>query len=191
MWMSWSAWATTSSIPRACPALCGSSIRESLRTYVSALTIAWKSSKTKTTQCLVNQLRMCYNTYKPTELHIKDYRRIPSQVHFWSAHSLNRLSCITLRNKIFREQIKRFGMKCKASVSLAVLSGNTNAVFQIILLILSCNRIPPMFDDYKKTIDPLNRVVHRPAEFQLDSKTLIELPRKGLLTFVNYTLSSE
>jgi len=48
-----------------------------------------------------------------------------------------------------------------------------------------------MFDDYKKTIDPLNRVVHRPAEFQLDSKTLIELPRKGLLTFVNYTLSSE
>ncbi len=47
-----------------------------------------------------------------------------------------------------------------------------------------------LFGDYEKTIDPLNWVVHRPAEFQLDPNTLIDLPRKGLLALINYMLSS-
>lgn len=46
-----------------------------------------------------------------------------------------------------------------------------------------------LFGDYEKELDPLNWVVHRPAEFQLDATTLIELPRKGLLALINYMLS--
>lgn len=47
-----------------------------------------------------------------------------------------------------------------------------------------------LFGDYEKTIDPLNWVIHRPAEFQLDPNTLIDLPRKGLLVLINYMLSN-
>ena len=46
-----------------------------------------------------------------------------------------------------------------------------------------------LFDNYEDNVDPLNWVVHRPAEFQLDSSTLVELPRKGLLTLINFLLS--
>lgn len=46
-----------------------------------------------------------------------------------------------------------------------------------------------LFGNYEDNVDPLNWVVHRPAEFQLDINTLIELPRKGLLALINFMLS--
>lgn len=46
-----------------------------------------------------------------------------------------------------------------------------------------------LFSDYEKNVDPLNWVVHRPAEFQLDTKTLVELPKRGLLTLINYLIA--
>lgn len=46
-----------------------------------------------------------------------------------------------------------------------------------------------LFGNYEDNVDPLNWVVHKPAEFQLDSNTLIELPRKGLLTLINFMIS--
>lgn len=46
-----------------------------------------------------------------------------------------------------------------------------------------------LFGNYEDNVDPLNWVVHRPAEFQLDVNTLIELPRKGLLALINFMLS--
>ena len=46
-----------------------------------------------------------------------------------------------------------------------------------------------LFGNYNNNVNPLNWVVHRPAEFQLDSSTLVELPRKGLLAVINYMLS--
>ena len=46
-----------------------------------------------------------------------------------------------------------------------------------------------LFGNYEDNVDPLNWVVHRPAEFQLDSNTLVELPRKGLLALINFMLS--
>lgn len=46
-----------------------------------------------------------------------------------------------------------------------------------------------LFDNYENTVDPLNWVIHRPAEFQLDSQVLIDLPRQGLLSIINYFLS--
>lgn len=46
-----------------------------------------------------------------------------------------------------------------------------------------------LFANYETNVDPLNWVVHRPSEFQLDAATLIDLPKKGLLTVINYLLS--
>lgn len=46
-----------------------------------------------------------------------------------------------------------------------------------------------LFGDYEKNVDPLNWVVHRPAEFQLDTRTLVELPKRGLLTLINYLIA--
>lgn len=46
-----------------------------------------------------------------------------------------------------------------------------------------------LFDNYETTVDPLNWVVHKPAEFQLDAQSLIDLPRKGLLSLINFMLS--
>lgn len=46
-----------------------------------------------------------------------------------------------------------------------------------------------LFDNYESNLDPLNWVIHRPTEFQLDVNTLVELPRKGLLALINYLLS--
>lgn len=46
-----------------------------------------------------------------------------------------------------------------------------------------------LFGNYEDNVDPLNWVVHRPAEFQLDVNTLVELPQKGLLSLINFMLS--
>ena len=46
-----------------------------------------------------------------------------------------------------------------------------------------------LFDNYEDNVDPLNWVVHRPSEFQIDTNTLIELPKKGLLTLIYFMLS--
>lgn len=46
-----------------------------------------------------------------------------------------------------------------------------------------------LFANYQDNVDPLNWVVHKPAEFRLDSSTLIELPRKGLLALINFMIS--
>lgn len=46
-----------------------------------------------------------------------------------------------------------------------------------------------LFDNYETNVDPLNWVVHRPSEYQLDAQTLIDLPRKGLLALINFLIS--
>lgn len=46
-----------------------------------------------------------------------------------------------------------------------------------------------LFGNYEDNVDPLNWVVHRPAEFQLDANSLVELPRRGLLALINFMLS--
>lgn len=45
-----------------------------------------------------------------------------------------------------------------------------------------------LFDNYEDHVDPLNWVVHRPDEFQLDPETLVQLPRRGLLSLINYLI---
>lgn len=46
-----------------------------------------------------------------------------------------------------------------------------------------------LFGNYETNVDPLNWVVHRTSEFQLDAATLIDLPKRGLLAVINYMLS--
>lgn len=46
-----------------------------------------------------------------------------------------------------------------------------------------------LFGDYNKSVNPLNWVVHRPEEYQLPAKDLIDLPRKGLLALINFLIS--
>lgn len=50
------------------------------------------------------------------------------------------------------------------------------------------NYFTALFDNYEDTVNPLNWVVHKPAEFRLDANALIELPRKGLLALINFML---
>lgn len=46
-----------------------------------------------------------------------------------------------------------------------------------------------LFQDYDKEVNPLNWVVHRPEQYQLPAKDLIDLPRKGLLSLINFLIS--
>ena len=46
-----------------------------------------------------------------------------------------------------------------------------------------------LFGNYEDEVDPLNWVIHRPAEFRLDANALVELPKRGLLALINYMLS--
>lgn len=46
-----------------------------------------------------------------------------------------------------------------------------------------------LFANYETHVDPLNWVIHRPAEYQLEPETLINLPRRGLLSLINFMLS--
>ena len=46
-----------------------------------------------------------------------------------------------------------------------------------------------LFGNYQDNVDPLNWVVHKPAEFRLDATSLLTLPQKGLLALINFMLS--
>ena len=43
-----------------------------------------------------------------------------------------------------------------------------------------------LFQDYDKEVNPLNWVVHRSEQYQLPAKDLIDFPRKGLLSLINF-----
>ncbi|WP_416860292.1 hypothetical protein [Helicobacter ganmani] len=42
---------------------------------------------------------------------------------------------------------------------------------------------------YELLVNDLNWVVHRPEEYQLPAKDLIDLPRKGLLALINFLIA--
>ena len=46
-----------------------------------------------------------------------------------------------------------------------------------------------LFGNYQDNVDPLNWVVHKPAEFRLDANSLLALPQRGLLALINFMLS--
>lgn len=46
-----------------------------------------------------------------------------------------------------------------------------------------------LFSNYNQNINPLNWVIHRPAEFQLPVDTLCSLPSNGLLALINFFIA--
>lgn len=46
-----------------------------------------------------------------------------------------------------------------------------------------------LFQDYDKEVNHLNWVVHRPEQYQLPAKDLIDLPCRGLLSLINFMIS--
>jgi hypothetical protein len=48
-----------------------------------------------------------------------------------------------------------------------------------------------LFSNYNETANPLNWIIHRPEEFMPPSSELIQLPGKGLLTLINFLISSK
>lgn len=87
------------------------------------------------------------------------------------------------QNKLIWENIK-----CISNLSKVIKNYNRNLSNYITNSEMR-NYFVSLFGNYKDNVDPLNWVIHRPAEFQLDSNTLVELPRKGLLTLINFMLS--
>lgn len=87
------------------------------------------------------------------------------------------------QNKLIWENIKDMGKLCKMIENYKRNLPNyiTDSTIR--------QYFSSLFDKYEENVDPLNWVVHRPAEFQLDASTLIELPRKGLLSLINFMLS--
>lgn len=91
--------------------------------------------------------------------------------------------CIQGQNKLIWENIKNM-----SKLSKIIANYNKNLPNYIIDTEIR-QYFTALFEDYEKHVDPLNWVVHRPAEFQLDTKTLVELPQRGLLTLINYFIA--
>ena len=91
--------------------------------------------------------------------------------------------CIQGQNKLIWENIKNI-----SKLSKIIENYNKNLPNYIVETEMR-QYFTALFGDYEKNVDPLNWVVHRPAEFQFDTKALVELPKRGLLTLINYLIA--
>ncbi len=103
---------------------------------------------------------------------------IEQSIIYYSKHTL-----IQGQNKLIWENIKDISKLSKIIENYKRNLSNyiTNATVR--------QHFTYLFGNYEDNVDPLNWVVHRPAEFRLDTNTLIELPRTGLLALINYLIS--
>lgn len=113
------------------------------------------------------------------------------------------LASAFLMRSIIEQSIKYYSKKHMIQGQNKCIWENIKSIDQLSKIIKNYNRNLPnyvvdsimrqyftdLFGDYEKSVDPLNWVVHRPAEYQLGANTLIELPRKGLLALINFMLS--
>ena len=113
------------------------------------------------------------------------------------------LASAFLMRSIIEQSIKYYSKKHMIQGQNKCIWENIKSIDQLSKIIKNYNKNLPnyvvdgvmrqyftdLFGDYEKSVDPLNWVVHRPAEYQLDANTLIELPRKGLLALINFMLS--
>lgn len=113
------------------------------------------------------------------------------------------LASAFLMRSIIEQSIKYYSKKHMIQGQNKYIWENIKSIDQLSKIIKNYNKNLPnyivdgimrqyftdLFGDYEKSVDPLNWVVHRPAEYQLDANTLIELPRKGLLALINFMLS--
>lgn len=90
------------------------------------------------------------------------------------------------QNKYIWEDISNSGTAIKLSSIIKKYDTNlSNYILDVNMRQYFTN----LFSDYNTNVNPLNWVVHRPDEYQLPAKDLIELPRKGLLALVNFLIS--
>lgn len=113
------------------------------------------------------------------------------------------LASAFLMRSIIEQSIKYYSKKHMIQGQNRYIWENIKSIDQLSKIIKNYNRnlsnyivdrtmrqyFTSLFGDYEQSVDPLNWVVHRPAEYKLDVNTLIELPRKGLLALINFMLS--
>lgn len=90
------------------------------------------------------------------------------------------------QDKYIWEDISKNGNAIKLSSIINKYIGN---LANYILDIKMREYFIDLFGDYNTNVNPLNWVVHRPDEYQLPAKDLIDLPRKGLLALINFLIS--
>lgn len=90
------------------------------------------------------------------------------------------------QNKFIWEDISNNGKAIKLSLIINKYKSN---LANYILDIKMREYFTDLFGDYNTNVNPLNWVVHRPDEYQLPAKDLIDLPRKGLLALINFLIA--
>lgn len=90
------------------------------------------------------------------------------------------------QNKFIWEDISNNGNAIKLS---SIINKYKSNLANYILDIKMREYFTDLFGDYNTNVNPLNWVVHRPDEYQLPAKDLIDLPRKGLLALINFLIA--
>lgn len=90
------------------------------------------------------------------------------------------------QNKFIWEDISNNGNAIKLS---SIINKYKSNLANYILDIKMREYFTDLFGDYNTNVNPLNWVVHRPDEYQLLAKDLIDLPRKGLLALINFLIA--
>lgn len=90
------------------------------------------------------------------------------------------------QNKYIWEEISNNGNAIKLS---SIINKYKSNLANYILDIRMREYFTDLFGDYNTNVNPLNWVVHRPDEYQLPAKDLIDLPRKGLLALINFLIA--
>lgn len=90
------------------------------------------------------------------------------------------------QNKYIWEDISNNGSAIKLS---SIINKYNNNLANYILDIRMREYFTDLFGEYNTNVNPLNWVVHRPDEYQLPAKDLIDLPRKGLLALINFLIA--
>lgn len=90
------------------------------------------------------------------------------------------------QNKYIWEEISNAGNAFKLS---SIINKYNSNLANYILDARMREYFTDLFGDYNTSVNPLNWVVHRPDEYQLPAKDLIDLPRKGLLALINFFIA--
>lgn len=90
------------------------------------------------------------------------------------------------QNKYIWEDISNNGSAIKLS---SIINKYKSNLANYILDTRMREYFTDLFGEYNTSVNPLNWVVHRPDEYQLPAKDLIDLPRKGLLALINFFIA--
>lgn len=93
---------------------------------------------------------------------------------------------IQSQNKYIWEDISNNGKAIKLS---SIISKYKSNLANYILDTAMREYFIDLFSNYNTSVNPLNWVVHRPDQYQLPAKDLIDLPRKGLLALINFFIA--